>query len=112
MSLQKWLRDADPIAGEPPPVDADVQRMRRAVVAGARYEEPGFVFGRRALLVAVAGVVAAAVTGVARWTGEAVRQSGEGVAPWPASAGPRAARQLQFQTPGGTRVIWVFNQEK
>jgi hypothetical protein len=27
------------------------------------------------------------------------------------AAAPAARRQLQFATPGGTRVIWVFNPE-
>jgi hypothetical protein len=106
------LRNADPLAreGELPP--SAVTDMRHAIVAAARGAEPAAAWWPRPILVAatVAITLVAGVT-MGRWL------------PWrnarPAAVRPEASsaavsaprRQLQFATPGGTRIIWVFDPD-
>jgi hypothetical protein len=104
--LQTRLRDADPVAHEPPLSEADVERMRRAVMAGVDTQEPVFGAWRRMVLAAaMAAVVLAGLTSVARRLTPVPSVERTDV------AGQPATRQLQFATPGGTRVIWFFNPE-
>jgi hypothetical protein len=109
--LQDWLTEGDPVASEPSLPDADVQRMRRSVIAAGQQREPGFYAGRRALLGAAAVVLAAAAIGVVSWMGAPARESGEGEPAGRVTVGQPVTRQLFFETPGGTRIIWVFNPE-
>lgn len=104
---QKLLREGDPGADARLTVP-QAERMRRVVVAATRevQDEP-FPWYRplamAALVVLMVGV------------GAAVGQRAE----WDDVPPPGAAsfaddaerRQLQFSTPGGTRIIWVFNSE-
>ena len=108
--LQELLKEGDPVVSEPPLPAADVQQIRRRVIALGQQREPGFT-GRRALLGAATVVLAAAAIGLVTWTGESGRTSGEDVPANGATVGQPATRQLIFETPGGTRVIWVFNPE-
>ena len=86
----------------------DVLAMRRTVVAAARDASPA----RRRRSLAIAATVLL-VIGV----GAAVERrfgGGEPATAGPAEqAGPAAGEhlQLQFATPGGTRIIWIFNSE-
>jgi hypothetical protein len=110
--LQKWLRDADPIALEPAVDASDLQQMRARVVAAA---EAHTASGRAREIswrpIAALGccVVAAIVL---------ARQHRDG-APAPAARSPaqlavdsvRVPREIHFATPGGTRVIWLFDPE-
>jgi hypothetical protein len=104
--LQTRLREADPVAHEPPLSDADVERMRRVVMAGPAAQGPLFGGWRRQVLAAaMAGVVLASLTSVARRLTPVSRVDLGEVTPQPET------RQLQFATPGGTRVVWFFNPE-
>src|SRR5690349_9583612 len=98
------LRAGDPLAHEQGLSDAEVQRLRQRVVLAAVERRSGWWPGA----VAVAGSVAAAlVIGVL---------AGTRLAPVTLES-PRPAviahesRQLQFETPGGTRVVWVLNPD-
>jgi hypothetical protein len=96
-------RDAAPL-----PAD-DVQAMRRTVVAAARETRP-VIRWRRPLAIAatlclMVGLGAAAGRRFEPRHAPAAARSDE-IAP--AGAGQL---QLQFATPGGTRIIWVFNSE-
>jgi hypothetical protein len=81
--------------------------MRRAVLSTAASSTHRFAGRRRAWAVAGALAVTAAAAGVSRWLpahpNEAPPPSGVLV--------ESATRQLQFATPSGTRVIWVFNPD-
>ncbi len=87
----------------------DVVAMRRTVVAAARDASPGRL-RRRSLAIAATVLLAIGVgAAVERRLGER-----ESAAAGPAEqARPAGAEhlQLQFATPGGTRIIWVFNSE-
>ncbi|HET9359455.1 MAG TPA: hypothetical protein VFO58_06885 [Vicinamibacterales bacterium] len=109
--LQEWLKGGDPVASEPPLPDADVQRMRRRVIAAGQQHEPGFTAGRRALLGAATVALAGAAIGVVGWMGESRQEPREDGPANGATIAPPVTRQLIFETPGGTRVIWVFNPE-
>jgi hypothetical protein len=114
------LRAADPLLHDPGMSPEEIDAMRRAVVAAARSEKATSWFPPLLALVAtvaalVIAIVGAHVRATPRDTSRAARglsdaaQSPE--SPSPAADGNDGKRQLQFATPGGTRVIWVFDPE-
>ena len=109
--IGRLLRDGDPVAREPELRAADAQTVRRAVLAALDRTER--VTGRwpRPLL-AGAAIAAALVAGVAvGLRTPAPRSTTVETASTHASGGVGAPRQLQFASPGGTRIIWVFDPE-
>jgi hypothetical protein len=104
---QTLLREGDPAADARLPA-RDVERMRRIVVAAAREPQPApFPWYRPLAMAAIVVLMIAFGAAVGH------RADWDGVPP-PALAsyqddGDR--RQLQFATPGGTRIIWTFNSE-
>jgi hypothetical protein len=109
--LQELLKDGDPVVRDASLPAADVERMRRRVVDAEQQRERSFEIGRLPRLAAAMVILAAAAIGVVSWRSPAGRESSE---KGPASRGAAmqpVTRQLIFETPGGTRVIWVFNPE-
>jgi hypothetical protein len=115
-NLADILREGDPAA------DSDlsplqVNAMRRVVLDGAR-RPPNLIDVVRtpwhqplAMATMVALMIAAGIVTGRRL---AIDDGGAPVGPRPETARPAPAeqrRQLQFSTPGGTRVIWVFDPE-
>ena len=97
------LRTADPVAREPGLSMTEIQVMRRAIVtAGGETHHAGWSPWRLAL----AGTLAFTVV-------LAVFMSTLTAPVRPVSTGPQTTepRQLQFETPGGTRVVWVLNSQ-
>jgi hypothetical protein len=109
--LREWLELADPVGYEPAASDVDVQQMRRLVMAAAREENARSPL--RSMQWAVAGLVIAIFCGftAVRWT-QPIRFF-QSMQPGMTAADSfvTAPRQLHFVTPGGTRVVWVFNPE-
>ena len=110
--MRDWiaaLREGDPAAAERLTKD-DADAMRRLIVATAREERPHAVWWPRALAFAsvVALMVVASAVG-ARQLADREQVAAPGAAGAALESGER--RQLQFSTPGGTRIIWVFNSE-
>jgi hypothetical protein len=101
--IVKRLRTTDPVAHEPGLSVTEVQAMRRAIVAAATdARHAGWSPWRLALAGTLAFTVLLAVfigTVVAPGRQESARSQ---------ATGPR---QLQFDTPGGTRVVWVLNSQ-
>ena len=114
---QSRLREADPGSDAVMSL-ADVERIRRAVMSAASGPQGresimwprAFVVAATVLLMVCASMLAA----LQRTTGDVV----EGLAPETAVASdtPEATesedverQQLHFRTPGGTRIIWVFD---
>ena len=101
--ISERLRTTDPVACEPGLSATEVQVMRRAIVAAATDAgQAGWSPGRLAL---AGTLLFTAVLAVFISTVFApVRQE---------STQPQASepRQLQFETPGGTRVVWVLNSK-
>ena len=114
-SLKTLLREADPIAREPAPTPDEIGRMRRAVLdAGPPARGGGWV---PPLAIATALgllLVSGAVSRLGRPQSQPaphpepdrMARSGGAGAVVPATD---ERRQLQFATPGGTRVVWVFD---
>lgn len=100
--LRKQLRDTDPIRIEPPLPVAEIDTMRRKIVAvaAARSHERSQQLLRVAIAIGlVCGLVPTMlflIRGRPAGAPIASPQIGE-------------QRQLQFTTPGGTRIIWVLN---
>ncbi len=100
-----WLRSADPLRGEPQRSPADVQAMRRTVVAAVAERGATTLLWPRPLAIAatIALTLAAGII------------VGPRLPPPPAvpDSAPQASdvRQQQFATPGGTRIIWTFTQD-
>jgi hypothetical protein len=118
-NLTKLLRDADPLTLSQEDAElspADAQQMRRAVLAEARQSPAASPVWRRPLALAAAVILIVGLVGI---SGDR-RSVPVPVGPEPTDKGPLSAfsngsdddarRQLQFSTPGGTRIIWVFDQ--
>jgi hypothetical protein len=107
--LEALWRDGDPAAGDDGLSPGQVDLMRRQIVNAARqpdvlrtpWRQPLAVAAMIALTIAV-GIIAGQRFPLRGTTGE------ERTTP----AAPGAERrQLQFSTPGGTRIIWVFDPD-
>lgn len=104
-SLRTLLREGDPVTRNGSLDPADAQRMRRIVLDSRPVPEPWSWI-----------VPVAALTAVTLVAAVAPRFRASPASP-AASTAPVAAigtveserRQLQFVTPGGTRVIWTFD---
>ena len=111
------LRDADPLregSEEQGLSTADAQAIRRATlmtaaaIPAAIESRPAW---RRPLPLAAAAALVASISGV---VGHRLMSRSEVEPPMPPTVAPIAdgdtdRRQLQFATPGGTRIIWVFD---
>ena len=109
---KRYLIDGDPVAREPELDAFHVQTMRQRVLLEAQLLERSSEredFGRASWLrpLAVAGALAAClVAGVAFGL-----RMNEPQPLAPAVVTAPAVRQMQFETPGGTRIIWTFHQD-
>ena len=101
--ISERLRTTDPVAHEPGLSVMEIQAMRRAIVAAATEARPA---GWSPWRLALAGTLAFTVV-LAVFIGTVFAPGRQ------ESAQPEATeqRQLQFETPGGTRVVWVLNSK-
>jgi hypothetical protein len=110
-TLAERLENADPAVDEGPLSDAEVQRMRRAIVyAGRERTSRGAIAWKTSWAALTLVVAGSAVFGIARW------REPRADAPVVATHGPARVtseprRQVHFVAPGGTRVIWIFNPD-
>ena len=103
--LTSRLRDADPARLESGlPAEAR-EAMRRAVIDAAETVEPRVLQWRQPLALAAMGVLAVAgATAAYRFAED---REAHAAAVREAKAPP--AQQVQFMTPGGTRIIWTID---
>ena len=94
------LRAQDPAAE--PMMTERRQQMRRVVVEAARMAAPRTWPASGRLALAAAALAMVAVT-----AGNDRHPASGDLAPLPRAHGER--RQVQFATPGGTRIIWEIN---
>jgi hypothetical protein len=100
-NLREQLRDADPLAREPELSATETQAMKEAVLSKAQSSLPDkHAWATLALAAALACVVVAAVF---------VSKRVEPVARTVQQPSQTEQLQVQFQTPSGTRIIWVLN---
>jgi hypothetical protein len=115
-SLRTLLREADPVEREPALTPGEIGRMRRRVLDAGRMARSGGWGPRLAVATAVVLVLALAGATGKQWRPDLQPAR----APQPGHVDPirddvaampaiDARRQLQFATPGGTRVVWVFD---
>jgi len=107
-NLADILRDGDP-AADCELSTMQVDAMRRTVLDAARRPDVVRTPWHQPLAMAtvVALMIAVGIMAGRRWSiGEQVRPQPDTV-----RAPAEQRRQLQFSTPGGTRIIWVFDPE-
>jgi hypothetical protein len=109
-TLKEALRNGDPIAREGGLGEAEAAELRRAIAQAASCARA------RPLMVnaALAMIPLAIVLVLGSTLQEALMHSVQDHSAPPASiaSGATAARQLYFQTAGGTRVIWIFTSDE
>ena len=105
--LKCALREGDPIADEPRMSANDVQRMRAIVLAAVAQPENIAGWWPQPLVVA-ATIVFACGLGIIVGRRLPPLETRARVA---VDERAPVRRQLQFETKGGTRVIWVINSE-
>ena len=113
--LKAALRGGDPVARGSGLSAADAAAIRRAVIAAADAQERMVAPWPRPIFLAAtlaAAVIVGLAAGMGRpWSGRTPARL-HSMASQAASASSVAERrQLQFATPGGTRIIWVFDTE-
>lgn len=111
--LKTLLTDGDPVRKEGELSPADASRMRRLIVAAA--QEPSVVRTpwQRPFAIAAIGALVAVVGAIAGHRRTVDLPATQATEPLTAIGGSSIAderRQLQFATPGGTRIIWIFDQ--
>jgi hypothetical protein len=107
--MNQWLREGDPLAGEPELSASDAQIMRRTIVAAAGRSPRERARWWPGPLVLAAGLAACLVVGISvgvRFQPEPGRVAESPTVPATTKVPPR---QMQFVTAGGTRVIWTFS---
>jgi hypothetical protein len=116
-NLRSVLQEADPLAREPGLSSGDAERMRHAIVNASRDQVSVHVSWLRALAaVAVLVLMVVAGTRGVRDFSSRASESRAGRAQTNAASAAGAAdtserRQVQFSTPGGTRIIWTLDPQ-
>ena len=107
-TLADWMREDDPLRRDPGLSDDESAALRRRVVQEASGRQPRRLGWREPLTLvgALALLIIAAMVTDRR---PPVRQTAALVPTAPVEV-PQP-RQLQFSTPGGTRIIWTFDPE-
>ena len=118
--MRDWrteLRESDP-ARDAEMSAADVQRVRSVVLAAAHTDGPaGFAWPRAFVATTAALTLTCTLALVAlQRSGDEMRRQAAAMAERAPESGSDAdpvvqKQQLQFATPGGTRIIWVFDSE-
>ena len=111
--LKTLLTDGDPVRKEGELSPADASRMRRLIVAAAPEPSVARTPWQRPFAIAAIGALVAVVGAIAghRRSVDPVpaNQATEPLAAIGGSSIADERRQLQFSTSGGTRIIWIFD---
>ena len=107
--MRSLLEEADPLRREPELSQSEAARMRAVVVSAARQpvRSSPFWSGAFAMAAAAALILITGTLGERRPKKAVVNENEPAVVT--VASGER--RQLQFSTPGGTRVIWTLDPE-
>lgn len=98
--------------------DDDLRRLRERVVSAASTGDARrpvlprpFALTAGALVLVCAGILGGLHHSIRPASGSAAVRSSDGGRQRPEPGGPGERQQLHFATPGGTRIIWVFDSE-
>jgi hypothetical protein len=107
--ISRQLRDADPVPREAGLSNEQKAAMRRAILAAVPAARTAAISFWKNLSMAAALTVIVAIGVMSVHRGDTVR-AGEQMPPPPASGSSGSGRtQVQFSTPGGTRIIWTLD---
>lgn len=108
--IHTLLDAADPLRHEPDLTRSDTERMRHAVLNATPGQAPGILWWPRALA-AAALVVLMVIAGTVSSSKKAPRIESGDATKVDVPTEPPERRQLQFATPGGTRIIWTLDPQ-
>jgi|SRR5690348_15548709 hypothetical protein len=107
-TLQQLLHDGDPVGRETDLTLEETEAMRRAVLGVI-----GLARSRRPVVRLAFAVGLSVAIGVGAWfsrlSGVLEPTTNGTRAPVPAARVKSGRHQVQFASPGGTRIIWVFD---
>jgi hypothetical protein len=108
-TLAELMREGDPLTRDPGLSEAEASAIRRRVVSEAAGQPVGRVAWRDALAIAAAVglTIAVGITSGRRLPSPSHASGATDIELGP----PAERRQLQFATPGGTRIIWTFDSD-
>lgn len=107
--LGTLLRDGDPAVEDPGLTPVEVAAIRRRTLAAVTPEPVFGAVWQRPLAVAVM-IALTLAGGILAGRHMRLAESAAAIAD-PVAAFEGERRQLQFATPGGTRIIWIFDSE-
>ena len=107
--ITRHLREADPIRREPALTPETVAELRRVVVTAAQEPPPASV-PRIVLRTLAVAATAALIIGAGVVANRRAPSAVVSPRPLPAAAPAATERtQVQFSTPGGTRIVWTID---
>jgi hypothetical protein len=115
--IGRLLREADPLSVDPPGEDGlssvEAQVMRREMLDALAHPVTFVPLWQRPIAVGALAMLMIAVSGLAghRWSPGAPKSAPDSAWRDGGSSGDVDCRQLQFLTPGGTRIIWIFDEK-
>lgn len=117
IDVRRLLREADPLKQDSEEFEAglspgEAQVIRREML-DALSQAPALVpLWQRPVAVGAFAMLMLAVSGLAghRWSPDSSRAVTDRMPADGGSSGELDCRQLQFSTPGGTRIIWIFDE--
>jgi hypothetical protein len=103
--VRAWLKEGDPLNDQPGPSADDMRMMRQVVVAAANESMTVDWSWPRPWMLATAIGLALAI-GISIGT-----RLPHDAATAPVKSQTIERRQIQFETPAGTRIIWVLSSD-
>jgi len=109
MNITELLKQGDPTGNEPPLTPDDLQRMRRLVTTTLPEPLPRLWPRPLVVMATLALALASSVVIGRRLPAPHTTPPGKAVIQPLTQAG--SVSQLEFTTPGGTRIIWTFEPD-
>jgi hypothetical protein len=107
-TLADLMREGDPLTADPTLSESEAAAIRRRVVSEASGGARRITWGEAlAIAAAVAVMLAVGISSGKRLPPPALASGATSTD----LASPAERRQLQFATPGGTRIIWTFDSD-
>jgi hypothetical protein len=110
--IKRLLTDADPVQHDDGLSFDDAQAIRREMLGAIADPQVAASAWHRPLALAAAAALILGISGVAgHRSSSTTSRSVVPVDPaMPSGSSGENTRQLRFATPGGTRIIWIFDQ--